>query len=107
MSRVRSVGNGGESGSIQCGPQRWKEGGLTQTLSFSPSAPLTDPHTVRGLGSSFQIPLILLQNSPRPQSRRVSLLCPWLMLQTVQGFVGGREEDKKEKDRLMLGGGVV
>ena len=27
------------------------------------------------------------------------------MLQTMQGFVGGREEDKKEKDRLMLGGG--
>ena len=67
----------------------------------------------RDLGSSFQIPLISLHNTP-PTSAPVRACMPSLplaQLQTMQGFLGGREggreEDTKEKDRLMLGGGAV
>lgn len=64
-------------------------------LSFSLSAPLTDPYTVRGLGSSLQIP-DLLAEQPLPQVKACSFL-PLAYAADHGGFVGGREEDKKRK----------
>lgn len=76
VSRSAERGNGGRVDPCNAGHRDGRRVASALDLSFSLSAPLTDPYTVRGFGFFLANSSDLTAEQPHPKSRHVSLLCP-------------------------------